>query len=256
MAKQTLPVDFQDDILESSMGGKRRYNLINNPDGTVSLEDVTDYTQVGSNFGAAQMNATNQAVNESADKANIIDVLGLILSNTEEGKIAGALAIKNFYANAAKTANVIDNLNDILANVTAGKIAGALALKELNNKAFMCDFTQIDTTAGTSWMATDAGNTRSLVQPITNFKMIGFLVIEGGSDGNTHRQIQWFPVAWMKNIIDGEGAINRKILFNYTRSETGRRVWVAMNSGSYTNFTFSKAAASGDAYSLTVFGLK
>lgn len=93
MAKATLPVNFQDDILASSMSGKRRYNLIQNSDGTVSLEDVTDYTQVGSNFGAAQMNATNQAVNESADKAKIIDDLDDVVANKESGMIAGALAV-------------------------------------------------------------------------------------------------------------------------------------------------------------------
>lgn len=65
MAKSTLPVNFKDDVLASSMGGKRRYRLIHNSDGTVSLEDATTYTQVGSNFGAAQVNATNAAVNAS-----------------------------------------------------------------------------------------------------------------------------------------------------------------------------------------------
>lgn len=65
MAKSTLVTNFQDDILAASMGGKRRYRLIHNSDGTVSLEDATTYTQVGSNFGAAQVNATNKAVNES-----------------------------------------------------------------------------------------------------------------------------------------------------------------------------------------------
>lgn len=61
----TLPVNFKDDILDASMNGKRRYQLISNSDGTYSLEDVTEYTQEGSNFGAAQINATNTAVNES-----------------------------------------------------------------------------------------------------------------------------------------------------------------------------------------------
>ena len=61
----TLPVNFKDDILGASMNGKRRYQLISNSDGTYSLEDVTEYTQEGSNFGAAQINATNTAVNES-----------------------------------------------------------------------------------------------------------------------------------------------------------------------------------------------
>lgn len=65
MAKSTLPENFKDDVLATSMGGKRRYRLIHNSDGTVSLEDATTYTQVGSNFGASQVNATNAAVNAS-----------------------------------------------------------------------------------------------------------------------------------------------------------------------------------------------
>lgn len=93
MAKQTLPVNFKDDILNSSMGGKRRYNLIQNSNGTVSLEDVTSYTQVGSDFGAAQMNQTNKAVNESCDKANVIDDLDDIMANQASGMIAGAKAV-------------------------------------------------------------------------------------------------------------------------------------------------------------------
>lgn len=99
MAKQTLPVNFKDDILASSMGGKRRYNLIQNSDGTYSLEDVTDYTQTGSDFGAGQINATNQAVNESCDKANVIDSLDDIVANQASGKIAGAKAVAELNGN-------------------------------------------------------------------------------------------------------------------------------------------------------------
>lgn len=62
MAKNVLPVDFQDDILAESMNGRRKYQMITNSDGTVSFVDVTEYTQVGSNFGQAQVNATNEAV--------------------------------------------------------------------------------------------------------------------------------------------------------------------------------------------------
>lgn len=93
MAKQTLPTNFKDDILSSSMGGKRRFNLIQNDDGTYSLEDVTDYTQTGSEFGAGQINATNQAVNESCDKADVIDDLEDIVANQANGKIAGAKSV-------------------------------------------------------------------------------------------------------------------------------------------------------------------
>lgn len=94
MAKPVLPTNYMDDIMASSMDGKRRYNLIQNSDGTVSLEDVTNYTQVGSNFGAAQMNQTNTAVNNSADKNKIIDSLADVSANTQGGMMAGALAVR------------------------------------------------------------------------------------------------------------------------------------------------------------------
>ena len=89
-----LPVDFQDDILAESMNGRRKYQMITNSDGTVSFVDVTEYTQVGSNFGQAQVNATNEAVNESADKNKIIDDKDDLVANSQAGMIAGALAVK------------------------------------------------------------------------------------------------------------------------------------------------------------------
>ena len=94
MAKNVLPVDFQDDILTEDMDGRRRYKMITNADGTVSFVDATEYTQVGNNFGQAQINATNEAVNESADKNKIIDTKADLMANTQDGMIAGALAVK------------------------------------------------------------------------------------------------------------------------------------------------------------------
>ena len=93
MAKQTLPTNFQDDVL-NEVNPKRKYKMIMNDDATVSFEDVTKYDQVGSNFGAAQVNETNTAVNESADKSDIIDSTADLLANTASGKIASALAVK------------------------------------------------------------------------------------------------------------------------------------------------------------------
>lgn len=99
MAKANLPVNFKDDILKENMNGKRRFNMIQNSDGTVSFEDVTEYTQVGSTFGAAQINATNTAVNNAADASKIIDNLETIKANTQSGYIAGALAVKELSSN-------------------------------------------------------------------------------------------------------------------------------------------------------------
>lgn len=99
MAKQELPVDFKDDVLQAEMAGKRKYRIIQNEDGTISLEDVTNYSQIGSNFGAAQMNATNLAVNESFDKNKVIDSLADIVANEATGYAAGALAVRELNGN-------------------------------------------------------------------------------------------------------------------------------------------------------------
>ena len=58
-----LKVNYKNDILASSMGGKRQYNMINNQNGTVSFEDVTDYDQEGDILSAGDFNNTNAEIN-------------------------------------------------------------------------------------------------------------------------------------------------------------------------------------------------
>lgn len=122
MAKQTLPVDFQDDLLNVSMGEKRRYKMINNSDGTVSLEDVTVYDRIGSNFGAGQINATNQAVNESFDKNKLIRDLDTINALTEEGYAVDALSVKQITESLPKYNEETDALEIYLDGVLVGSI--------------------------------------------------------------------------------------------------------------------------------------
>ena len=57
-----LKTNYQNDVFS----GKRKYNLINNSDGTVSLDDVTVYHKVGDIFNADDINATNKVVNETS----------------------------------------------------------------------------------------------------------------------------------------------------------------------------------------------
>lgn len=119
MAKSILPTNFKDDILGATMDNLRRYKMIENSDGTVSLQDVTDYAQVGSDFGAAQMNATNTAVNESVDKAVVIDGKDDLIANTTSGKVAGALAVKN----------IVNELKSNIDALNAGGGAPGASLK-------------------------------------------------------------------------------------------------------------------------------
>ena len=61
-----LRTDYTNDILADEMNGKRRFKLVK-ADGSseiVSIEDVTEYEQLGSLFGAGDLNRTNQVVNQ------------------------------------------------------------------------------------------------------------------------------------------------------------------------------------------------
>lgn len=77
MARTVLPTNFQDDVLNDSMGGKRRYRMITNADNTVSFEDATVYDTEGSVFGASRVNEIAMNVNESADVSEVGDVTDL-----------------------------------------------------------------------------------------------------------------------------------------------------------------------------------
>ena len=68
---ETLKTNYKDDILDASANTQRKYRMVNNADGTISLEDVTVYTQNGDSFGAADINKTNQAVLDLNSSLNI-----------------------------------------------------------------------------------------------------------------------------------------------------------------------------------------
>lgn len=68
-----LPTDYQDDVLASSMNGKRRYQLQLQDDGTYILNDVTTYNSVGSTFGASLLNQICAEINKKFDSDDVID---------------------------------------------------------------------------------------------------------------------------------------------------------------------------------------
>ena len=60
MAWELLPVDYTDAV----WSGLKRYTQVDNPDGTVSFQDVTAYTgREKSFFGARDANRMNEALN-------------------------------------------------------------------------------------------------------------------------------------------------------------------------------------------------
>lgn len=94
MAKQTLSTNFKDDIPTIAMNKKRKYRKTSNADGTICLEDVTDYLQLGSDFIAADINATNTAINAAADKAKLLTSLDDVLACTQSGYLVDTRVIK------------------------------------------------------------------------------------------------------------------------------------------------------------------
>lgn len=58
-----LKTNYVDDVLDTTKNQVRKYRQIQNDDGTVSFVDVTEYTQVGTSFGAKDINDTNAAIN-------------------------------------------------------------------------------------------------------------------------------------------------------------------------------------------------
>lgn len=58
-----LKTNYVDDVLDTNKNTKRKYNMIQNSDGTVSFEDVTEYLQVGDDFGSVDVNSITTNVN-------------------------------------------------------------------------------------------------------------------------------------------------------------------------------------------------
>lgn len=89
----TTPFDtnFKDDILASS-NAKRKYQMTYNDDGTVSFQDVTAYSQMGSAFGAKEVNEERAAINKiNSDRIVTLDEIDLV---TEPGFFVDAMAVK------------------------------------------------------------------------------------------------------------------------------------------------------------------
>lgn len=90
----SLRTNYKDDILS----GDRKYRMITNSDGTVSFQDVTDYTQEGDTFGALDINATNTAVNALQEANGDTDISGI-----GDGTNTGAINALNTQLTAIKS---------------------------------------------------------------------------------------------------------------------------------------------------------
>ena len=117
MAKQVLPTNFMDDILNESMNGKRRWIITQNDDGTYTFEDATTYDQLGNTFGQAQVNEMNKAINESVDQARVIDDYKTLAAVNQEGFVPGAKPV-------AQLISDLSAVPEFVIDKSTGKITG------------------------------------------------------------------------------------------------------------------------------------
>lgn len=113
MAYTPLRTDFKDDILDSS-NYKRKYKQVVNSDGTFSFQDETTYQQVGSDYGAKEVNEERKAINKIYENKFVtLDDVALV---TEEGFFVDALAVKELNSKLANTNTNLAKANTVLEN--------------------------------------------------------------------------------------------------------------------------------------------
>lgn len=101
----SLKIDFKDDIFS----GKRRYQVTENDDGTISLDDVTEYVQEGDVFGAGDMNGSNAAIN-----ANTRDI-GVLKAIRSARFLASGWSSSSPYAQTVSVPGISASDNPIVA---------------------------------------------------------------------------------------------------------------------------------------------
>lgn len=114
-----LKENYKDDVFT----GKRKYNLINNDDGTISLDDVTEYSQEGDSFGAKDINDITNTINKS------LSVTEITLTTTWSGDDTSG------YSQTVSVPGITENDRpDIYVKLTEGDKSGNDQKNEEFNK--------------------------------------------------------------------------------------------------------------------------
>ena len=122
MSWEQLKTNYADAVFS----GLRKYRTINNEDGTVSFEDVTDYeVKEESYFGAKDVNSINGAINSIMGSLGKSGNLDELQTQTKESLVDAINELAN------KEIDVLDTAEAIKANTRSGKVAGAKGTKEL-----------------------------------------------------------------------------------------------------------------------------
>lgn len=166
------------DYTDAVFTGNRKYRMINNSDGTISLEDVTEYSQLDTALvGAVDMNNTNTAVNSNTtfreenfwstiDTSLIFESLedgvtseGIYLTVCGDVAIVGGRLRATSYSSGMKLATLVSSLNPRIAVLQIpiycytpdGALPSKLQTNGVNillyggsnGKSATCDFTMV-----------------------------------------------------------------------------------------------------------------
>lgn len=136
-----LPTNYKDDVLGDSMDGKRRYRVIENSDGTISLEDVTEYSQTGSDFGAFDINQINEEINKMLPKTGEASNTTAVFqdassrANLESGEKLSVLFGKiSKWLTDLKTVCFTGSYNDLSNRPNLHAVATSGNYNQLNNR--------------------------------------------------------------------------------------------------------------------------
>ena len=135
-----LKTDYKDAVYT----GDRKYTPTNNADGTISLVDATAYSTEGDVFGAADINATNQAVN--GNSTNISALQQKIKTTTKNITLTaaswsnGSYTIRDSLITASSIQEIIPATNisadQYKALVKASIVATGQSVGSITIKAF------------------------------------------------------------------------------------------------------------------------
>lgn len=92
-----LKTNYVDDVLDTTKNQLRKYRQIQNDDGTVSFVDVTEYTQVGTSFGAKDINDTNAAINDVNGK--LTNTYAFLYGNYFAANVTNTVELKDNFQN-------------------------------------------------------------------------------------------------------------------------------------------------------------
>lgn len=118
-----LKTNYVDDVLDTTKNQLRKYQQIQNDDGTVSFVDVTEYTQVGTSFGARDINDTNAAIN---------DVNGNLTYSTEETICGKWIDGSNIYRVVKQVTSNINTNIVVMSLPTASRVIDIKGTIETN----------------------------------------------------------------------------------------------------------------------------